>query len=133
MQGRLRKAVILGLLLSGCATQRPEPPEETVARKALERWQALIAGDFAKAYSYYAPGYRKTVDLKSFALQKAKGVGVWLAARVEKVACPEKDRCTARVWVKTRFFHPRVGKLETESPVEERWIYRSGKWWYVPP
>lgn len=132
MARSFKGAVILGLLCSGCAILKPEPPEEVVARRATERWQALIRGDFERAYRYYTPSFRKEVDLKSFALEKRKGVGVWQAARVEQVECPERERCRVLVRVKTRFVHPRYGPIESETPVEERWVYKDGKWWYVP-
>ena len=47
------------VLLTACASFKPKTPEEIVKERATARWQAMIPRDFAKAYTFLAPSYRK--------------------------------------------------------------------------
>ncbi len=120
------------VMIGGCALNEPKTPETIVAKRAQARWDALIKGDLETAYQYLSPGYRKA---KSFERYKRGifGVGVWQAAKVDKVACEQPDVCKVTVLVTTRLALPRIGtSMESTTPVYERWIRDEQGWWHVP-
>ena len=55
----LPAAALLALaVLGGCAAFEPKTPEQAVAERATQYWQARIQGDMGKAYSLLTPAYR---------------------------------------------------------------------------
>ena len=94
----LSLSLLTTLLLSACATPLGLTPEDQVRQRATQRWQALLAYDYAKAYEFATPSYRALVSPESYrgrqgaALQRT-------SAKVFRVDCPEPGKCTARVEV----------------------------------
>lgn len=123
--------LLLGLLaLGGCDALRS--PEQVVARRAQARWDALVKGDLKAAYAYLSPGYRKAMSYERYQ-RGIFGVGKWQAAKVDQVSCQQPEVCAVTVQVTIRLVVPRRGEpIESTSPVYERWVKDSGKWWYVP-
>ncbi len=125
-------ALILSIGMMGCAgsgggsTQPAHAdPQKMVADLAVARWEALMKGDFAKAYSYLSPGTREAMSLD---LYKAKiSGGTWKKASVDSVSC-EQDQC--KVLMAIEFSHRRIKSIETR--LDENWLRQDGKWWYVP-
>jgi hypothetical protein len=80
----LTRRATLGVLLAamlataGCAAVKPETPEEIVAHRVQERWDALIKRDFATAYTYTQPGYRATISADDYA-KRFGSASKWLA------------------------------------------------------
>ncbi|ADE16670.1 conserved hypothetical protein [Nitrosococcus halophilus Nc 4] len=120
---------IIGLLfgLSGCSSP---PPEEEVGRRALERWQALIQGDFNRAYEYLSPGYRAVNSFELYRARIGKAVQ-WKEATLKNVSCADKA-CKVTVNIRYRYVGPRVESYEGESPVKEKWTQVEGEWWFLP-
>lgn len=123
-------AVLLAVGLAGCAgivqdTGKQQDPHRQVRELALARWDALIAGDLARAYEYLSPGTR---DVMSLDLYKKKiRTGGWKKASVDTVSC-EQDRCGVTMVIK--YDYRNVKSLETR--LSEDWLQEGGKWWYVP-
>ena len=117
--------------VAGCGVLEPMPPEEVVAKKAQERVDLHMAGDFEGAYQFTTPGYRSTESVSRYATRWA-GVGMWLSAQVENVQCgaPSADtnspeRCEALIRVT---YHSReTGRLSTT--LSEDWILTEGDWY----
>ncbi|MDR0479849.1 MAG: hypothetical protein LBH31_08655 [Burkholderiaceae bacterium] len=118
------------LVAAGCAALKPETPEETVARRAQERWQALIKRDFPKAYTYNQPGYRAIVSADDYAKRFGNG-GKWIAMDVFSTTC-EPERCTVKIRLTTQTLAPgSPGKtLEVQGFSDETWIKDDGQWWF---
>jgi hypothetical protein len=125
-------ALALGMLLTACAgtgTTKKNPVEE----RAQQRWDALLAGDFDTAYTYYSPGYRSANSRVDFEIsQRSRKVAI-LAALVESSEC-ESEACTVTAQVQYRVGAPAPGvsKWESSSKLQERWVRTQGQWWYVP-
>lgn len=119
-------------VLSGCAGA-PLSGEDVVKQRAEQRWEAIFAKEYAKAYEYYSPGYRS----------KYSAVDVEIALRVQKVrwfsadyidhSCEEKT-CIVRfnLGYKIAAPVPGVDVWTGWDTIEEQWIFTSGKWWFVP-
>ena len=112
----------------------PELSPEQVAKDKLlrdrvqERWNAVIKRDFAKAYAFETPEYRKTNTAEQYAAQF--GVMVkWHMATVKEV---RYDRATeAEVVIILDYSFP-LGSDETartSGEYKERWVFVGDQWW----
>ena len=120
------------LLLSGCAGT-PASRDEIVRERAEQRWEAIFAKDYARAYEFYSPGYRTkytATDLEiAIRLQKVR----WTSASYSGQECEEKT-CKVRFTLNYRVAAPVPGVdvYDGFNSIEEQWILTNGKWWYVP-
>lgn len=116
------------MALAACATLNNSPPEERVKQRSTERWQAVMANDYAKVYSFAMPSYRALVSQDTF--RSRQGVAVQrVSAKVFSVNCPEASKCTARVEVGVK---PPLGKrfgTVITATVDESWVFEDGQWW----
>jgi len=113
------------LMLAGCAAFAPKAPELEVRERAQARWDALIAGNWEKAYSYSTPAYRKAVDLFGFRARSAGPVKL-KSAEVVNARCRD---LTCEVTVRVGFAPLQRGYPETFTDLEDRWVLESGDWW----
>ena len=81
---RLGKPVLLlacmmaGVFLTACATA-PGNTGDSIAERAQDRWDALLAGDFETAYAFYSPGYRSTTSVVDLAFEiRSRRVWDWI-------------------------------------------------------
>lgn len=132
--GRTGRTLGLGLLtallLSSCATPVSLTPEDQVRQRATQRWQALLAYDYAKAYEFATPSYRALVSPESYRSRQGAALQR-TSAKVFRVDCPEPEKCTARVEVAVK---PPLGNrygAEIVAPVDETWLLQNGQWWLV--
>jgi hypothetical protein len=115
------------MLTAGCASLSPAKPEEVVRDRAQARWNALIAGEWDKAYSYMTPSYRAVVEQKRYPSRFSGSVS-WLAAEVVRVDCAEQS-CTVRMKVT---FRPVLGGRPgsaASTGFDETWVFEDGQWW----
>ncbi|MDR2990616.1 MAG: hypothetical protein LBU72_01545 [Burkholderiaceae bacterium] len=122
--------VAAALVTAGCAAFKTETAEDVVNRRVQERWQALIKGDFPKAYSYIQPGYRAVVSEKNYAKTFGSG-GAWKSVEIFKTQC-EPERCTVRLRLTSQNLVPQFARAipELKGFVDETWIKDQGQWWY---
>ena len=125
-------ALFLSVGIIGCAgsgggslSDTQNEPQKLVADLAAARWEALTKGDFAKAYSYLSPGTREVMSLDLYKA-KIRG-GNWKKANVDSVSC-EQDQC--KVLIAVEYSYRDIKSIETR--VDENWLRREGKWWFVP-
>lgn len=109
-------------------------PEEAERQRPLrervqQRWDAVIAGDFAKAYEYESPEYRKEHTLKEYVSQFG-GMVEWHMASVKEVRY-DGDNEAEVVLSLGISFSPTGGDdpVRTTAELEERWAKIEGKWW----
>ena len=119
------------LALAGCAGLQPQTTEQLVQQRAQQRWDALLAGDFAKAWTYTPASYRARVKQDDYRDQFGRG-GRWTAATVKSVECAA-ERCTANVSLTARLLIPGLQNQLTTGVVPEVWVREDGQWWYLPP
>lgn len=120
---------IMGLLmgLSGCGSPLPE---EEAGRRALERWQALIQGDFEKAYGYLSPGYREVTSFTIYRSHIGEAVR-WKDATLEGISCADTV-CDVTITVNYQYTAPPVGEYKGEKFLKEKWVRVDDKWWFLP-
>jgi hypothetical protein len=119
---------------AGCATTMgplgKDPPvaekQAVVAERAAGRWQAMIKGEYEKAYAYMSATSRQATSLDRFR-SRSRAV-VFREAKVKGVVC-DADACKADVFV--TFDHARM--KGAGNSVEETWVIEQGQAWYVDP
>ena len=117
--------MIFAVSVASCASLNlPQPPEKAVAARAQARMDALMGGDFEKAFSYLAPALREASSMQRYG-SKYAGVVNWKEAKVETVAC-EPERCDVKSSVRYEMIRPRV---ENTRFFEEVWIEVAGVWY----
>ena len=120
------------LTLSACATS-PAARDKALQQRAQARWDALLAGDYATAYTYLSPGYRSGVTATDFEIGFRSRRVQYLSAEYRDNNCNE-TACTVRIMLGYKVVRPMEGVPEwkSSSVVEERWIYSEGEWWFLP-
>ncbi len=135
---RMGKPVLLfafmmtGVFLTACATA-PENTENSIAVRAQDRWDALLAGDYETAYAFYSPGYRSTRSVVDFAIGIRSRRVRWTSAEYMEHSCLENS-CTVLFNVGFTVNKPVPGmkKFDGSNTVEEKWVKTEGQWWYLP-
>lgn len=118
----------LTLVVSGCATLGQVTAEKQLAERAQQRWQALIEGNFDRAYEFETPGYRAVYSKKVF--QNRFGGSVrWHSAEVREVSI-DGDRAQVRMLIGYQTLTPQGETIDGERPIWERWQLVDGEWWY---
>ena len=110
--------------IAACATIGQSPPEETVVKRAQERWDALVKGDLKSAYGYLSPGTRSVMDLANY--ESTVRRGFWKAAKVDKAVCAAQQSCEVYVTIEYEF-----RGTQTKTPLRETWIQEGRDWWLV--
>jgi hypothetical protein len=110
-------------IAAGCATQPPTTDEQAVERRAMERWNAVIAGDYKKAYAFISPAGRALVTAEAyegtFRRDFHKG------ARVTEVRC-SKELCDVTLEIEYDYQGRRL-----KTPLWEKWVRQDSDWWYL--
>ena len=129
-----RRAVLLAamlgsaLWLAGCAALQPKTPEEIVAQRVEQRWAALIARDFDKAWGYTQPSYRAAFKREDYA-KRFGTAGQWRGVQVHGVTC-EAERCAVRIRLTTRLMLPPAAGRDVVGFLDETWVREDGQWWF---
>lgn len=128
----LGAALILGLLLAGCASA-PDAPVESLADRVDTKWQALTKGDYRTAYAFYSPGYRQTVTYEAFLRGMLSRTIRWTGAQVDDVSDCDESVCKVRVAV---FYSTKAptggGAWNADKVLYENWIKSGDNWYFVP-
>jgi hypothetical protein len=130
--GLLFAFMVAGVLLTACATA-PEDTGNSIAERAQDRWDALLAGEYEKAYAFYSPGYRSTTSVFDLALRTKSQRVQWVSAEYKDHSCDDSV-CTVNVLVGFKIVKPVKGMKvwESSSLVDEQWVKTEGQWWYLP-
>ena len=125
---------LLALALAGCAsTGTKEVAAEDVETRSQQRWEALLAKDYAAAYEYLTPAQRAKLTAERYAAQTSVLPVKWTSADVLDAEC-EQDRCDVRVDLgfRVRSHLPGVGWIDSKHIVVEKWLRLEGAWYYLP-
>ena len=135
--GLTSRAVILPLLtcslllLGACAATIPKAV--SIEERALARWEALFAGDFAAAYAYLSPGYRSSLTVAQYELSVLQNRIRWVSAKYIKSECTETS-CNVKInigYTATNVL-PGVDVFRSAVDIEEAWLRLDGQWYLVP-
>ena len=122
------------LLMAGCAsTSSLGARDKQIQERAQARWDALLAGDYATAYSYASPGYRSATSAVDFEIAFRLRRVQYTSADYKEHSC-EEAVCKVRMEIGHKVIRPVAGLPEWKSAgvIEERWIKTDGEWWFLP-
>lgn len=126
--------VALGaLLLAACAgTGAPVSDEASVEERAQQRWENMVARDFAAVWEFYTPGFREVTPQSDFRSEMARRPLRWLQASVRDADC-DADQCRVRVDVTYQAIAAPAGQSRTRMTrlLDETWVRLDGQWWFV--
>ena len=131
---RTISAILLSaMFLAGCQEAEQRPAEEVVQERAQARWDQLIDQQYAKAWEYFAPGYRETSPVEQYiaSMSAVPSAGRW------PMCCrPTARRPVARCDRGATYSLPRASAgldtVKPTRPVSETWIFSRGQWWFTP-
>jgi hypothetical protein len=119
------------------AVQAPQSTEAIQARRAvLEQrvtawWDALIRQDFALAYSFTSPGYRKAYSVDAFKV-RFDTKSNWRRAEVRNVDFKSDDNAIVGINMHFVYHQPKTGEaLDMQNYIQEPWVFMDGQWWYL--
>ncbi len=117
------------MVLAACASLGSKPPEEQVTQRATERWKALVAGEFSRAYSYTTPGFRAVVTQDGYR-NRFGGAVIWVGAEVVRVTCSaDNAKCDAVVRIDYKAVLGRTRDSVISTHIDETWLHEDGQWW----
>jgi type IV pilus biogenesis protein CpaD/CtpE len=129
-------AAVAVLLLAGCASGGPRPDAATsrsALDRAVERWQAIIAGRPEVSWEMLTPGVRATRERETYVRDwKQKPVLYTTVSPVDEIC--DGDACTVSVEVEydVRIPLAGVGSQHVAAVLEERWVRLDGVWYHLP-
>lgn len=144
----LAALIATALLVAGCAseTKRADSPAATdkvagaksvpssvAQRRAIERWELLIAHNAEKAYDYLSPGFRATKKRDDYAREMNDRPVKWSKVLPYREVCEKPNVCVIDLQVDAAVKMPGVGQpVSSVGFVTETWIRSQGKWYFVP-
>lgn len=125
---RLAVALATGLLLAGCGTLAGGGSKEEIVRKrATQRVEAYVKGDYEGSYALTTPSYRKLRDAAAY--RRSFGAGAaWQKAEVASVVC-EEQRCKVGLKVSVKPLIQGMFNDTITVQFEETWLLEDGNWW----
>ncbi len=122
-------AWLLATALAGCAgIGSTAAPELVVRQLATQRWQALLAKEFDKAYEFAVPSYRQIRTAEYYRNKRQSTPVKWLAAEVLRVDC-EAAKCTVRIKLESKPLVPFQFTGTLITAMDETWVFEEGQWW----
>lgn len=128
----LGASLVASLTLAACASMGGGTPETQVSQRASERWKALVAGEFSKAYTYSTPGFRQVVTADGFRSRYGSAV-VWVGTEVVSVVCPEPVKCNAVIRLDYKPLKGGRTGAPLNTHIDETWLLEGGQWWVFQP
>jgi hypothetical protein len=121
----------LALFLSACAGSSVKT--ESISDRAQARWDALLAGEFERAYALLSPGYRSSVPLRNFEMSFLLRRVQYDSANYLDHQC-EADACTVRIRTGYTIMMPMRGvqTWKSKAVIEEKWVRVNDQWWFLP-
>lgn len=113
----------------------PADEAKQAQRKVLEqrvtaRWDALIRKDFATAYEYTSPAYRKLYSVDAFK-RNFGGSVAWRRVEVVGVDFQGDDAATVGINLFVVYHGTQSGPVDMTTYVQEPWVRVDGQWWYL--
>lgn len=117
------------------APQTPELSGEQAAKdrqlrdRVQQRWDAIIKGDFPKAYAYETPEYRKGHTAEEYRGQFG-GMVRWRMATVKELRYDPPDEAEVVITLDYSFPLPAGDEwAKTTGDFKEQWVLLQDEWW----
>ncbi len=123
----------IGFLSYGDENAKKSSLETTVLKERVaERWGAISAYDFLKAYEYQSPEYKKVFPRELYVSSFSRNI-VWKYLGVNVLKVDETSGvATVEIELETSSADPALhGSAEiVTSKITEKWLHIAGQWWH---
>lgn len=132
-------AIVALVFLTTAGAVQSEDLTRALQQRVEDRWQALLARDHDRVYAFHSPTYRAvfTREHVKRGLQAEVPVSSANLVRVELDAESGPGNVQVATAIVNVRYHVPVpfssGTEEITNTYRERWLWREGEWWYVPP
>lgn len=100
-------------------------------KRVIAKWDALIKKDFAQAYTFTSPSYRKLYSLDDFKRKFGSKV-VWRGVDVLSVSFEGDDAASVDMNIRIVYHDSQTEKsFNMKTHVKESWVRADGQWWYL--
>jgi len=100
-------------------------------QRVIARWDALIKKDFAAAYAFTSPAYRKLYTLNSFKSKFGNKAG-WKRVEVVNVDFKGDNAAIVSIILHFVYYTAQMDKpLDMKTHIQESWVREDGQWWYL--
>lgn len=107
-----------------------EQVERQLAARVQARWDAVIAGDYEKAYAFETPAYRSVFSMQQYRGRFGDAV-TWKGARVLSSKYDKSHMASVSVAVEYEAVVSLAGNIRSVRVMSEKWLYSDGAWWYI--
>ena len=112
-------------------TEAAPTQQALLKQRVVAKWDALIRKDFATAYSFTSPAYRKLYSKDSFK-GKFGSKAAWQRIEVVDVNFKGDDAATVGINLHFVYYDSQAKKpLDMKTYVQEPWVRVDGQWWYL--
>lgn len=128
---RIITSLFISFFLLSCSSEdnHNQKTEQTVKERALARWNVLIEKDWASAYAFESPNYRKNYSKKEFINSFGQAV-TWVS--IKHLSTHPINSTLSNIKLELTFNYDMGRELVTiPSRIEERWQLIDNKWWHV--
>lgn len=125
---------LLIAILAGCATGGGAMGGGNPEKRAAERWDAIIEGDYSTAYGYLTPGFRSGTTEAAWIGRQERFPAKRKSFELLGSDCESAEVCDVRLSVEAELVRvlPGVDKMDTRSIVTETWLLLDGQWYLAP-
>jgi hypothetical protein len=102
--------------------------DRALEARVEERWAAVIKRDFAKAYGFETPDYKKKNSARQYAGKFGDAVD-WHKATVKTIRYDRPNEADVVVSLDYSFELPRGEPARTTGDIHDRWVLVDGQWW----
>lgn len=130
---KLRAVLAASLSLFALAGCSDKANPDNIDRRAVERWNFLIAHQAEKAYDYLTPGFRATQTRENYSAAMNARPVQWKSVKFQRKEC-DGDRCNVFLDVDYSVMMPGMVSRATQmsSTQNETWIRVDGDWYFLP-
>lgn len=103
--------------------------ENLVKGRFLARWNALIARDFDKAYTFESAEYRASIDANSYTNSYHSDL-MWNSVKIDEVRIEDESKAVVSYQLSFTFKTGWDMVLESTDFHTEEWFFEDGEWWH---
>jgi len=112
---------------NGCPKAEQQGLERRLKERAQARWDAVIGRDFAKAYAFETPEFRKQHTSVDYASHFGQMVD-WHVVQIGNIRYNDCRDAIVRVIVDASF-PLGSGEARTKVGIDDHWVYDGREWW----
>ena len=112
---------------NGCPKAEEQGLERSLKERVQARWDAVVGRDFAKAYAFETPEFRKQHTSADYASRFGRMVN-WHVAQIGDVRYTDCRNAIVRVMVDASF-PLGAGEARTKVSIDDHWVFDGREWW----